>query len=224
LRINVLGLALLALVLGGVEPLAAQDDKGYASVSGMLSTQSAATPPPGHSAQPGVGGTAFGVSGDIGAFLAQRVSLAFEVSVPARFESIQHTGDPTAAQIDNQHRDLVFSGLFHFHVTSSGPIRIALVAGPSLVREDTSQRIAYAPSFQSTNFGPYGPETALTRWTVGLSGGADIGFQVGRRVQIVPQLRLHWVDRASFGTDDESVTLSLGSIIIQPAVGVRFSF
>ncbi len=195
----------------------------YASISGMLSTQSAATAPMGSSsAQPGVGGTAFGVSGDIGAFLSRSVSLAFEVSVPARFETIQYTGIPTL-QIDNQHRDVVFSGLFHFHVTSSGPIRIALVAGPSVVREDTLQRTASAP-FQSTNFGPYGAETALTRWTFGLSGGADIGFQVSRRVQIVPEFRLHWIDRASFGTGDESATLSLGSIIIQSAVGVRFSF
>ena len=221
MRINVFGPVLLTLVLGDVHPVAAQDDKVYASVSGMLSTQGAETPYEGSSsAKPGVSGTALGVSGDFGTFLARSVSLAFEVSVPTRFESIQFTGIPTA-QIDNQHRDLVFSGLFHVHVTSSGPIRIALVAGPSVIREDTLQRIAYAP-FGSATFGPYGPETPVTRWTVGLTGGADVGVRVSRRVQIVPQIRLHWVDRASIGNAHAS--LALGSIVVRPAVGVRVSF
>jgi hypothetical protein len=212
---------LLGFVLGGIQPVAAQDDRVYASVSGMLSTQGAGTPYEGSSAaKPGVSGTALGVSGDFGAFLARRLSLAFEIGVPTRFESIQFTGIPTA-RIDSQHRDLAFSGLFHVHVTSSGPIRVALVAGPSVIREDTLQWTAYAP-FGSSNFGPYGPETALGRWTVGLTSGADLGIVVSRRVQVVPQLRLHWVDRASVGNDNAS--LALGSIVIRPAVGVRVSF
>jgi hypothetical protein len=220
LRINVFGVLLLGLVLGAVRPVAAQDDKVYAGVSGMLSSQGAGTPYEGSSsAKPGVSGTALGVSGELGAFLARSLSLVFEVSVPSRFESIQFTGIPTA-RIDSQHRDIVFSGLFHIHVTSSGPIRISLVAGPSVIREDTLQRTAYAP-FGSANFGPYGPETPLTRWTVGLTGGADIAVQVSGRVQIVPQIRLHWVERASVGS--ENASLALGSTIIRPAVGVRVS-
>jgi hypothetical protein len=218
---NVFGLVLVGLGIGGAQPVAAQDDKVYASVSGMLSTQGAATPYEGSgSARPGVSGTALGVSGEFGGFLTRSLSLAFEASVPTRFESLQGTGIPTA-RIDNQHRDLLFSGLFHIHVTSTGPIRIALVAGPSVIREDTLQRVAYAP-FGSTNFGAYGPETALGRWTVGLTGGADMGVLVSRRVQIVPEIRLHWVERASVG--NENASLALGSIVIRPAVGVRVSF
>lgn len=123
------------MVLPPVQPITAQDDKVYASGSGLLSTQGAGTPYEGSSsAKPGISGTALGVSGEFGTFLTRSLSLAFEVSVLIRFESIQFTGIPTA-RIDSQHRDLLFSGLFHIHVTSSGPIRVALVAGPSVIRE-----------------------------------------------------------------------------------------
>jgi hypothetical protein len=217
----VCGVVLLSVVLARVQSAAAQDEKVFASVSGMLSTQGAETPPEGSgSPKPGVSGTAMGVSGEFGTFLSRTLSLALEVSVPARFESLQETGIPTS-RIDNQHRDLFFSGLFHVYLTSTGPIRIALVGGPSVIREDTLQRTAYAP-FDSANFGPYGTEAPLTRWTVGLTGGADIGVQVSRRVQIVPQIRLHWVDRASVG--NENASLALGSFVVRPAVGIRVGF
>jgi hypothetical protein len=213
------------VVLVGVQPAGAQDDRLYAGGSAMVTTQGSGTPYQGSSApKPGVGGTAFGVSGEFGTFLTRTLSLAFEVSVPARFESLQGTGIPTS-QIDNQHRDLVFSGLFHIYLTSTGPIHIALVGGPGVIREDTLQRTAYAP-FGSANFGPYGPETPLTRWTVGVTVGADVGVQVSRHVQVVPQVRLHWVDRASIGSGDSgaSAALSLGSLVIRPAIGARVSF
>ena len=224
-RIATIATAVLAFALIGGRSAVAQDDRLYAGVSGMLSTQTSTQPGQGSSVPTtGVGGTALGISGEFGAFLTPSVSLAFEVSVPARVESLQYTGIPSA-QIDNQHRDLVLSGLFHVHVVPAGPVRLALVGGPGVIQENTLQRTALAP-FGSEDFGPYGPETTLTRWTFGLTAGADLGIRVGQHVQIVPQIRVHWIDRANLGSGNDSASafLGLATVVIRPAVGVRVSF
>jgi hypothetical protein len=182
-----------------------------------------------------VGGSALGVAGEFGIFLAPRArewtfSLAFEFSVPARFDTVQQMNYAVtcaACMTDNQHRDLVFSGVLHFHAPPIGPIHVGLVGGPSIIQEDTLQRTAFSLEPRGIVFGPFGPETQLTRWTVGLTVGTDIGIQVNRRVQIVPQIRLHWVNRTDdleSSTSYSSALLGLGSWLIRPAVGVRVSF
>jgi hypothetical protein len=221
---HIVRLVFLSVLVTGVHAADAQDARLYAGVSGMWSTQDSVTPGEGSSIPTtGVGGTAFGVSGEFGGFVTRTVSLAVEASVPARFESLQETGIPFS-RIDNRHRDLVFAGLFHFHITPTGPIRLAVIAGPSVIREDTLQSKAFAPF--GSNFGPFGPDTSLTRWTLGVTVGADVGIQLSRRVQVVPQIRLHWVDRATLqsGTDNSSAFLGLSSWVVRPAVGVRVGF
>jgi len=224
-RIAIVGLVFLAVAVS-VRSAAAQDNRHYAGVSGMWSTQGS-TPLAGDPDMPatGVSGTAFGVVGEFGVFLKPKVdqwtfSLSFEFSIPVRFDSVQETFYFTTYLTDNQHRDLVFSGLFHVHTPQIGPIHMGLVAGPSFVQEDTLQSTTseYPCCQIPTNFGPFGHETQLTRQTFGLTVGADVGIQVSRRVQIVPQIRLHWVNRADFSF------LNLSPWLIRPAVGVRVGF
>jgi hypothetical protein len=230
-RIAIIGLVFLSVAVG-VHTAAAQDSRLYVGVSGMWSTQGSTldisdpdTP------APGVGGTAFGVVGEFGVFVKPKVdkwtfSLSFEFSLPARFDSVQATDYDTIYLTDNRHRDFVFSGLFHVHAPPIGPIHVALVVGPSIIQEDTLQSTTVpVPCCQiPTNLGPFGPETQLTRWTFGLTFGADIGIQVSRLVQIVPQIRLHWADRADFSGDASSAFLNLSPWLIRPAVGVRVGF
>jgi hypothetical protein len=225
-----IGLVFLAVAIG-VHDADAQNNQLYAGVSGMWSTQGSMPLGGGDPDMPttSVSGTAFGVAGEFGAFLKPRVdqwtfSLSFEFSTPVRVQSMDYTVICSACLTDNQHRDLVFSGLFHVHLPPTGPVRVGVVAGPSIVQEDTLQRTAYSLAPRGTVFGPFGPETQLTRWTVGLTVGADVAIQVSRRVQIVPQLRLHWVNRADFGGDVTSAFLGLGPWLIRPAVGVRVGF
>ena len=226
-RIAIIGLVLLSVAVD-VHTADAQDNRLYAGVSGMWSTQGS-MPLGSDPDMPttGVGGTAFGVVGEFGIFLPPRehewtFSLSFEFSIPVRFDSVQETFYFTTYLTDNQHRDLVFSGLFHFHAPPSGPIHMALVAGPSFVQEDTLQSTTseYPCCQIPTNFGPFGQQTQLTRQTFGLTVGADAGIQVSRRVQIVPEVRLHWVSRADF----TGAFLGLGSWLIRPAVGIRVGF
>jgi hypothetical protein len=232
-RMAILGLVFLSVGVS-VRTAAAQDDRLYAGVSGMWSTQGS-IPLGGDPDMPttGVSGSAFGVAGELGVLLPAKMhewtlSLSFEFSLPARFDSVQLTNYFTVYQTDNQHRDLIFSGLFHFHAPPIGPIRVGGVVGPSIVQEDTLQRTT-VPEEQSQsvnpgNLGPFGPQTQLTRWTIGLTVGADVGIQVSRRVQIVPEIRLHWVNRADVGGDVASAFLGLGSWLVRPAIGIRLAF
>ena len=75
----------------------------------------------------------------------------------------------------------------------------------------------------SGNFAPFSIESPLTRWTVGVTGGADLAFQIGRHVSIVPQIRIHRVTRAQAG-EGSSGFLGLSPWIVRPAVTVRAIF
>ena len=236
LRIVIIGLVFLSVVVG-VQTAAAQDSRLYAGVSGMVSTQGS-TEGVGQGCcdsapSPGVSGTALGVAGEFGIFLPPRVhewtfSLSFEFSLPARFDSVQETNHYEVYLTDNKYRDLVFSGLFHVHAPPTGRVRLGFVVGPSIIQEDNLQSTTVpveGPGVNTGNLGPFGPETQLTRLTVGLTFGADIGIQVSRRVQIVPQIRLHWINRnATDAYSNGFVTLFLGSWLIRPAVGIRVGF
>jgi hypothetical protein len=201
---------------------AAQDNKVFVGVSGMWSTQRAGTPCQGSScATPAVGGTAFGIGGEVGARFSDRLSVEVEGSVPlSRFEAVQYTAIP-GSQTDSRHRDLIISGLLHVEVPPAVPVRIGIVGGVSAVQEDTLQRVAFGP-FGSTSFGPYGPETTLTRWTLALTAGGEVVVAVTHHILVVPQIRVHWIDRASDGGPD--FMLALGSVVVRPAVGVRLAF
>jgi hypothetical protein len=230
---HTVALFVLSTFGSGIHTAYAQDAKPYAGASAMLSTQGAHVRCPDAGAgcpKQGVEGTAIGVSGEVGTYLTPMLSLAFEASVPARFESTQKAGaapppfPPTSDQfsymIHSRHRELIFSGLFHVHITPTERLRVEAIAGPSVVREDTLQHLEFFP-FGSNNFGP---ERSLNRWTVGLTIGANLGVQVSRHVQFVPEIRLHWIERVDVdeaSPDNSYAFLGLSSWVIRPAVGVR---
>jgi hypothetical protein len=221
---------LLVVALSVPRGAEAQDTRGYVGVSGVFSSQGSTRPGPGPSnPQTGVGGTALGVSGAIGTLLTPRVSLAFEFSVPARFESMQEIDYMSfIARFDNHHRDWILSGLFHFDWPTTRSVHVELVVGPSVVREDTLQSTANGltsgpPAYAFTGaYGPFGPETSVARWSVGISGGVDVGVRLSPRVELVPQFRLHWIERATYGDSDQ--VLGLSSVVVRPALGVRVRF
>ncbi len=164
-------------------PALGQERRPY--VGGGLTVSTQGSERPGSSPSfptSGVGGTAAGLVVDAGGFLATRVSVAFEASIPARFESIQETDYFLVFRTASKHRDLVLSGLFHVHGGHGGRVGYAIVGGPAVVREDTLQRTAHksGPALGITgDFGPFGPETSVTRWTVGVTAGADAAVRLG---------------------------------------------
>jgi hypothetical protein len=174
----------------------------------------------------GVGGTGVGATGEIGRFLARPISIAFEFSVPNRFESVKQVDYFGSSRTDNRHRDVILSGVVGFSMNNSGKAHLAFVGGPSFVREDTLQRkaVQLGPSYPlAGNFGPYGPETRLTRWTMGIASGVGVGVDVSRHVSIVPNLRMYWISRAALG-GSASGRLGLSSFVFRLGVGVRATF
>jgi hypothetical protein len=195
----------------------------------MFSTQSSRTPSDAPDLpKPGVGGSAVGIVGTVGTFLSPRVSVAAEISAPNRFEAVQELRYSFSLQTENRHRDLVVSGLFHLHGPREHPLHPELVMGLSYVREDTLQRTAYqvGPPFPPTGvYGPFGRETPITRDTLGLTLGADVGVQINNHVSIVPQARLHWISRADISNSGgNSALLFLGPLVFRGAVGLRATF
>ncbi len=111
----------------------------------------------------GLSGQTFGVSGSLGTFLTERLSLEIEAA-RARFLS--------AAQVG--HRDYILTGLVSFQLRSGGRTGPALLAGATLWH---SQKHSHFGDLDATMLAP----------TLGL----DWRFALGRQLQLVAQTRLH---------------------------------
>jgi hypothetical protein len=174
-----------------------------------------------------VSGWAFGSNPEVGTFLSSRLSLSFELGFPARFESVQQTDHGLVWRDKHRYRDVTYSALFHYQVLGRGRFQLAAIGGPTVVREDDLSRTAFQVEHDiiTGNFLPYGNEIHGLRWTVAATGGADVTIRVSRRVQVVPQMRVHVVDRDEFtGRLGSLGSLGLSSVVFRPAVGVRMTF
>ena len=207
-------------------PTVSQESKVYAGAAFEVSSQDGGPRDVTDPDQPNarVGGSALGFAGTIGYRLTPLVSLAAEVSVPSRFKSLQQIDYFEDSRSELHHRDAIVSALIHLHIPSAGPLRPAFVAGISYVREDTLTRTATAPGFGSGAgvFGPYSNEQSIERDTFGLTVGADVGISLGEHVDLVPQLRAHWISRADFG--QANGILYLSPLVIRGGIGLRIRF
>jgi hypothetical protein len=175
-----------------------------------------------------VGGSALGGAVEVGGLLTNWLSLSAEVSLPLRFHSVQETDYSFSIRTENQHRDIIFSGLFHGRLPPFGRARIAIVGGPSVIREDTLQRTAFGTGLPPNirQWTAYGPEISVARWTIGVTTGAELALDVTAHLQVIPQIRVHFVERASEfnSSEQDSFRLGLGEVIARPALGVRVRF
>jgi hypothetical protein len=217
------------IAVAWLAPVHADDRRPYVGAGAMLTIQGSHPPAPNSPDFPrtGVGGVAPGLTAEVGGFLTATVSIAFEASLAARFTSIQETDYSIVFRDENRHRDEIFSGLFHFHLPGHGRFGAAIVGGPSVVHENTLRRTAYQtdlpPDIRSGHFGPFGPEYSVRRWTIGVTGGVDLAFDTGARVSVVPQIRVHWIERSAVD-GSFSGSLGLSSWVFRPAIGVRMRF
>jgi hypothetical protein len=214
----------IATLVVGVSGAFAEGVKGYAAISGMVSMQNGDTPT-GSQGFPtsDLSGSSAGFTVETGAFMGRTFGLGFEASVPARFDAVQRTGLIGGRyQLEaSSHRDIVLSALLRFSVPLSERSRLGVVAGSSYIYEDTLRRTAVATEILGGTFGPFGPETQVTRWTGGATAGMDIDVKFGSHIDLVPQVRAYWVDRADVA---RTIVLGLGPLIVRPALGLRFIF
>jgi hypothetical protein len=204
-----------------------QEARGYVQLAGVVSTTvTGEIPSVPHFSRTGLGGTAFGFAAEASFFLSRTVSIGFEASVPARFNGEQFAGEVPGIQIESRHRDILLSGVVRVDLPVGKKTRIGIETGPTFVTEDTVRREAteiLAPNqISSGNFGPLGPETTVTRQTIGLVMGADTNLRMARHLDLVAQLRVYWINRDD--TVSMLTVMGLGRWIVQPALGVRLNF
>jgi hypothetical protein len=223
-----LGLATCLAVLASSASMAAQNAIGdpshkfYAGATFELSYQPDGPRIISAPDQPNsrVGGSAWGGAATFGCRLARIAGLSGEISVPSRFMSLQDIAYFDFSRAEQRHRDMTVSGLVHLYPRSEGAIQPAFVIGISYVQEDTLSRTSRAPLFgpQAGVFGPYGSVRSIQRNTVGLIVGADLAVALNDRLDVVPQVRVHWIDR------DEFDFLYLSQVVVRGGVGLRVKF
>lgn len=177
---------------------------------------------------PGVGGDAFGIFASVGATLHPRVSIAFEMGWPSRFDAQQAIAyGPYFEFIRNGHRDLIVSGTLHYRIVSTARLTPELVGGLSLVNEDTLQQtssLISRPYIDPPVYGPYGPEAGILRKSLGLVAGLDVPVRLGSRVSFVPGVRVHIIHRADLYDYSASSWLHLDPLVWRAAAGLRVHF
>jgi len=184
----------------------------------------------------GVGGFSIGGNAEIGIDVTPRFGVLAEVTAPVPFEAQQLNSrlsgnyQQTAATTTN-HTDIVFSGLVGWNTRITERTDMSLVFGPSLVRE-------YSTSQTSISFLPVGgvpapplPDSVgrvmdVSRWTLGLTTGVSVAFKVRSKLECVPLVRAHWIDREtnlSFPTGSAAV-LGLAPVVFRFGIGLRVRF
>jgi hypothetical protein len=207
---------------------AAQGSRFFVGGAGVVSSQGdgneTAAPDTPH---PGVSGNVLGIAATIGVRIGSRVSLAVEISDPSRLEvqqGVDYGG--TSALINNRHRDLIVSGAVHIHFAVDRSMSPEVVAGVSIVNEGTFRSYAAGlnPSYTvPPAYGPFGPETEMTRNTLGFVTGIDLPIRLASHVGFVPGFRLHFVQRES-DYNAPSYELHLGPTVWRAALGLRVQF
>jgi hypothetical protein len=165
----------------------------------------------------GIGGTGAGLGLIGGVFFTPRTAFEVELTIPSRFDGLQ-IADKFEEQ--NAHRDLIFSSLFRFRSTQHGP---EFVGGISYIHEDTLRQLAFR-NFLTGGFGRFeGSPQSVIRDTWGLTGGLDFPIPLNSRIAIAPQLRVHWISRASV-SEGGSATIGLSPVVWRPALAVIANF
>ena len=113
-----------------------------------------------------------------------------------------------------EHRDVLASVLLR---TRLGPSPIEAVAGGGLAFTQTAERdpVKQFPGQPPTRL----TDVAKSQVALTLTAGADAAVRAGRRIEIIPSVRLRWIDRpaASLSWLD-----GVGSYVFQVGAGVRW--
>ena len=170
--------------------------------------------------------TTRGLTVELGGTSRRQVSLGVEIGVPFERSLTQTFGYFTPFIKVSHYRDLTFFGVASRELPATGRIHLGLTAGAGLVQQRSRERISFG-QFNSTNFGPFGDEQLVSRWTWGATGGADLSVQAARHVTIVPQVRVLFIDRGRMNAEVAGVDVfgfGLDSFGYRFGVGIRGQF
>jgi hypothetical protein len=157
----------------------------------------------------GIGGSSYGLvieSGWTGSPLGWHVELA----IPRAFE-IEQTAPLYKSQ--GRYRDVVLSGLGCFCQSR----HIEVLAGMSYVRQQLRRELAFHNTISYAPFSGRLEPSNETVWAV--TGGIGVRAKIARHIDLVPQVRVHVVNRSN-----QDFSLFLGSFIVQPSIVARYNF
>ncbi len=175
--------------------------------------------------QPGVSGSAPGLTMGAAIFPSPSFGVGVEISDTGLLDGVQSTAGVIVMMRTVEHHDLIISVPIHYRFQAGQHVQLDAMGGFDYVKERTVVREAYSkgPPGAFGLFGPYGPETPVNEQTVGVVAGFDAAFVVGPHIALGPTLRIHFIDRADAGLGIEG-TLGLASAVVRVGGGVRLTF
>ncbi len=182
-----------SVALLNAHPLRAQDQRGYAGGAVLVRQLSPRTVGNGTPSTTYVntsdGKTVTGLVGEVGAALRPRLALGVEFGLPARHTITQSYSyfDPYVRE--SRYRELTIFGVVRTPLAEGTRTKLSLVGGGGMVRTSALERVATG-RFGAVSFGAFGPETAVTRWSLGATGGGELDVQMASRLTVVAQARV----------------------------------
>jgi hypothetical protein len=227
------GVFLLA-VLGCGRLAGAQDSHTYISGAIELSTFAV------HSFETGGPGSTYfntaddptvvGVLVEGGSFVSRNIAVGPEIHIPLGRAGVTNThGYFNPYTRLSQYQELSVLGTFHGYVPSSARVRAGLLAGAGIVFANSLDRTSTCNFDPSIPCSPFSPEQEKTRPLLGATVGGDVVIQTTRRLSIVPQFRLFWVNRdqdvtSGSAADHPFVILGIDRVSYRGGIGLRVTF
>jgi hypothetical protein len=171
-----------------------------------------------------------GIVGEGGMFLSRYVAVGAEIDIPFRRNGVTNGHgyfDPYNRL--SRYQEWSVFGIVHGYVPAGRRVRAGILAGGGIVFASSLDRISscnFDPGIPCT---PFGPEQEATRSAFGATIGSDLVIQATRRLSIVPQFRVVWVDRgedpaSANATDRPFVILGIDRVSYRAGIGLRVTF
>lgn len=223
-RLRSIGAAILWL---HAAPLHAQPG-GYAGVGGFVSPWLAADLSGGSPSlsyeNEATDRLVAGLSAEVGFSPVPRVHVGIEAGLPTRGGIAQTHFYFNPFKKDVRYRDTTFFGVVRVGL-AAGAVGLDLVAGGGLIHQSSVERTAQGRlSGNGYVFDAFGPEQEVTRWSKGIMGGLDLPLRLGPSANLVPHVRVLYVDRGDVAELPLFPTFGLHDVQVRAGIGLRLAF
>ena len=169
-----------------------------------------------------LGGAGIAAGLSVGVGVTPRYAGVFEVLFGPRLEGDQTFRRPGGQlALSTEHRDSFLTGGVALFLTEpQQPVEARVVGLMGLAIRRTT-RVGEERSFFPTRASPYEDTVESVAPTVG--GGLDLAVRAGRRISIVPSLRVHFI-LGDDTPDNQPPERGVGSVLLSAAVGIAIAF
>jgi hypothetical protein len=167
------------------------------------------------------------IAGEVGLFVGRNVAFGAEINIPfGRSTVTSGHGSFNPYTRLSRYRERSVFGVFHGYLPTDRRVRVGVLGGAGIVFASYLDRFSYCNFDSSIACTPFSPEQESTRTAFGATLGGDVVIQTARRVSLVSQFRLVWIDRgpdpsSAQGQDFSFVTLGLDRVAYRAGIGLR---